>query len=356
MKILTNIPKHSGKFYSKDCDLDGEFIYQLSLELLRNGHQITHNTNSNDIDLQLVFSNKQCENKCDAPIVQVIDKINIPSNTKSIKDWKLSNSEMFDFFTRSSAVIYQSKFSKKIINDVFGKKEYETVIHKGTNTSLVKRCNWEFIAPSDIQKSLIGKNIEDIKWWLVIGTGADTESLCASIQYFKKNAPKDTHLCIVGTQARESTILISAFDLTERCTYMGEIRKISFLNILNSASTIINLKYLTFCPDEIIMARAAGCHIVCSSSSGAQEIVGKNSTILKENLINHRSFVDSNEKFDINLENGLIPYTVEDFKIENQTFDDSEKNISDIDISLICKKYINIFNSIVDKRKSRDAK
>ena len=69
--------------------------------------------------------------------------------------------------------------------------------------------------------------------------------------------------------------------LDSRIHLLGDLDYISLLSLYKRSSTFIHLAYLDHCPNVVVDAQAAGCHVVCSSSGGTSEIVS-NGTVIEE--------------------------------------------------------------------------
>ena len=71
--------------------------------------------------------------------------------------------------------------------------------------------------------------------------------------------------------------------LDKRIFLLGEIDYMSLLSLYKRSKKFIHLAYIDHCPNVVVDAQAAGCHIICSSTGGTKEVV-KNGTIVQEEV------------------------------------------------------------------------
>lgn len=209
-------------------------------------------------DVQLSFIQHTCTA---APIVQRLDGIwfNLSNN------WKLQNKPIQQTFSRASAVVYQSHFNKELVEKYFGKHQNSHVIHNGT-----------FI--DDISKvdPLDAPNLRDFeKVWVCASSWRPHKRLKDNVDYFLQHSSEKDCLVIAGANPDYRIAHTRVF-------YAGDLEHHFFIPLLRAADFFIHLAYLDHCPNVVVDARAAGAHIICSSSGGTQEIAGPNSTIIEE--------------------------------------------------------------------------
>ena len=66
-----------------------------------------------------------------------------------------------------------------------------------------------------------------------------------------------------------------------RIHLLGELDYLSLLALYVRSSTFIHLSYLDHCPNVVVDAQGAGCHVICSNSGGTSEVV-TNGTVINE--------------------------------------------------------------------------
>ena len=90
------------------------------------------------------------------------------------------------------------------------------------------------------------------------------------------------------------------------------------------------MSWLDHCPNVVVDARAAGCHVVCSSSGGTHEIAGSNCTVVEE------------DRWDFNPVKLYEPPKMDFSKQSN-----NGKDLSSVDINTVSKKYESVFKSLL---------
>ena len=95
--------------------------------------------------------------------------------------------------------------------------------------------------------------------------------------YFLEFAPKKAQLAIAGGLGMDEAKEIMSLD--KRIHILGDLDYMSLLSLYKRSSTFIHLSYLDHCPNVVVDAQAAGCHIICSSTGGTKEVVSKGTAI-----------------------------------------------------------------------------
>ena len=256
-----------------------------------------------DIQLSFIASSFKV-----APIVQRLDGIYF----NSIQNFNELNEPIEATYSHADAVIYQTDFNKDLTNHYFGVKERSYVIRNGTNLSLVDSI--EPMKNSNLDK------FENV--WTCASSWRPHKRLKDNIDYFLEFAPESSCFVIAGSNPDVHISHPNIF-------YAGSLDWKSLISLYKRSSHFIHLSWLDHCPNVVVDARAAGCHIVCSSAGGTIEIAGKNSTIIVE------------DDWDFSPVELYSPPAM-DFK--NTSTVDEE---SDIDIESVAKKYIEVFEGVL---------
>ena len=130
---------------------------------------------------------------------------------------------------------------------------------------------------------------------------------------------------------------VSSID--KRIFLMGDLDYISLLSLYRRSRKFIHLAYLDHCPNVVVDAQSAGCHIVCSSSGGTNEIVHTGTVILEEAWDFSPIKLYSPPPIDFKNKKELISHQCEDKK----------PNI--VDCSM---KYYNILNEVMNDRNQKN--
>ena len=68
----------------------------------------------------------------------------------------------------------------------------------------------------------------------------------------------------------------------KRIVLMGDLDYMSLLSLYKRSSTFVHLAYLDHCPNVVVDAQAAGCHVICSSTGGTSELIVNGTVMLEE--------------------------------------------------------------------------
>jgi len=231
------------------------FASKLASTLVAAGHEITDSTP----DAQISFIQRNADL---GPCLLRLDGIYFNSG----QDWNTMNEPIKNSYDSADSVIVQSIFNKKLIFKYFGKRENVTVIRNGTLLDTI----------SQIPKAAIGDLGRD-KVWLCASSWRPHKRLDENIRYFQDHAGDDSVLLVAGEHANTS---IS----DDRINFLGNLNWYQLISAMKASSMFLHLAWLDHCPNVVVDARAAGCHIVCSSSGGTEEIAGTNSTVIEEDI------------------------------------------------------------------------
>lgn len=195
-----------------------------------------------------------------APIVQRLDGVwfNIE------QDWEMQNAALKATYDKAAAVIAQSYFDKKLIEKFFGHRENLHVIHNGADKRL-----FDSIEPFHLNI----KNVEKV--WTCASNWRPHKRLQENVRYFLEHAGQRDILIIAGDNPHN---LVA----DHRIFYAGALDTASLISLYKSTDYFLHLAWLDHCPNVVVDARTAGCHIICSSSGGTHEVAGENSTIIVE--------------------------------------------------------------------------
>jgi len=219
------------------------------------------------------------------------------------------NRPIIDSYNNADAVVVQSEFNKLLIEKYFNARDNVHVINNGTDLKLID------MVPAAVVSDYSRENI-----WLCASSWRPHKRLDDNIRYFLETAPNSDILLVAGHDA--------AFDKNPRIFYLGDLSWQQLVSAMKTSSHFIHLAWLDHCPNVVVDARAAGCHIICSSSGGTEEIAGPNSTIIEE------------DQWDFSPVKLYCPPTI-DFSRARPT---RSLNAS-IDIEAVAKRYLDVITS-----------
>lgn len=231
------------------------FGKRLKNQIQKMGNQFMFDNTDPDVQLSFITATRKI-----APLVLRLDGIYF--NTR--QDWEANNAPIKRSFDASDLVVYQSEFNKSLTEKYFGKKESAVI---GNGTCL------ECVSNIEVLKEPSLDNFSEI--WTCSSSWRPHKRLKENIRYFLEKAPRDACLVVAGENpdhiVRDSRIFYAGHLSWEKC-----------ISLYKRSKVFLHLAFLDHCPNVVVDARAAGCHIVVSSSGGTREISGINSTVVKD--------------------------------------------------------------------------
>jgi len=209
-------------------------------------------------DVQLSFIASECKL---APIVQRLDGIYFNSD----QDFMNLNYPIEATYNEASAVIFQSKFNKKLTESFFGKRDNSYVISNGTNIDLIN--NMESIDANNLNKFE--------KVWCCASSWRPHKRLKENIRYFKEYS-KDNECLVIAGENPDVQVH------NDRIFYAGHLNWTNLISLMKRSSYFLHLSWLDHCPNVVVDAKAAGCQIICSSTGGTSEIAGEDAIVIQE--------------------------------------------------------------------------
>tara|TARA_R110001583_G_scaffold31944_1_gene108873 strand:- start:1354 stop:2268 length:915 start_codon:yes stop_codon:yes gene_type:complete len=105
------------------------------------------------------------------------------------------------------------------------------------------------------------------------------------------------------------------------------------LQVFSAADWMIHLAWLDHCPNAVVEGMSQKCGIICASSGGTKEAVGKNGIVVEENEEYKYQLADYDNPPQIDFSNIILPENIE---IDN----------SILDIKTIAEKYLETIESV----------
>lgn len=201
------------------------------------------------------------------PLIQRLDGIYYNSDSR-YGDWWIQNAKIKDTYDIASGVIFQTSFSRRLVETFFGtKSDVETVeIHNGVDMSAIVSIHVDADSRWDSYDEI----------WMCASNWRPHKRLIENIRYFEEHAPKSACLLIAGTVDAVS------HSTSNRIFYLGDISWSRLISLYKRASHFVHLAYHDNCANVVIDARACGCQIVCASCSGTPTIAGPDATVIDE--------------------------------------------------------------------------
>jgi len=249
------------------------FGRQLTNELFARGHEILNTIDllklGNRVqlkqpDVQISFIESQIQLDDAIPLIQRLDGIYYNSDSQ-FGDWWIQNQRIHHTYERASGIIFQSQFSKRLVESFFGEKDNNIVINNGVNFSTIQE-----IQPLDNDEIDKFDNL-----WVCASSWRPHKRLSENIRYFLEHASDSDILIVAGTNT-------GPYYDHPRISYVGELNWRTLISLYKRAKYFIHLAYHDNCPNVVVDARASGCHIICASCGGTKDIAGLDATVIVE--------------------------------------------------------------------------
>ena len=212
-------------------------------------------------DVRLCFIETHQTKFNNVPLVQRLDGIYFNKE----QDFLSYNENIKRTYDNASGVIFQSEFNKKLITRYFGDPKKYTVVHNGADIDHINS-----IKPFETDRLDFFNKV-----WCCASSWRPHKRLNENIRYFLEQAPKNDCLLVAGP-------LSEKFVEEPRIFYVGVLKINQLISLYKRADYFVHLAWLDHCPNVVVDARAAGCHIICSSTGGTPEIAGPNATLIHE--------------------------------------------------------------------------
>lgn len=231
------------------------FATKLKKYMQKNGDTFV---DSNPYDAQISFIQKQYSV---APVFQRLDGIYFNKSA----DYNAQNSAIKKTYNEAKGVIFQSNFNKELTFRYFGKHDNYKVIHNGADPDLIKS--------TPVLNHPILNSFDNV--WSCASSWRPHKRLLDNVKYFLEHSGKHDCMVVAG-DARQVDVITDP-----RVFYVGNLDITTLISLYKKSKYFVHLAYLDHCPNVVVDASFAGCHIICSSTGGTQEVAG-NATIIQE--------------------------------------------------------------------------
>ena len=286
------------------------FGRKLADHLRKNGHTINPTLSESQVQLSIVMASQKHQG---LPLIQRLDGIYYDTT----KDYVQMNAPIKATYDVADGVVFQSEWSKMLVESQFGPAKNSTIIHNGADVDTIQN--------TDPATGL--ENYDQVwscasSWFYEDGSQRYIKRLGENIRYFQEHSGDNDILCVAG-DVKDFTNPDPA-----KIVFVGELDIPSLYSLYRASDYFIHLGRFDNCPNVVVDARAAGCHIICSSLGGTVEVAGKDATVIEED---EWDFVP----FESNLK------TVLDFT--RKKVNPYDKNIS---MEFVSDKYLEYFEEI----------
>lgn len=288
------------------------FANRLANQFSKTGHTVVENHMS-EYDVFLCFIEPDVKPRPNSRFIHRLDGIWFKPD-----QFETHNARIKDAYVNCDHVVWQSNFDKNMTTHHWGNRK-GTVIHNGIDLSL-----------RDNELENRYTNIQDLKYNLngrIFVSSASwhrQKRLKENIQFYQKHKKSNDRMLVLGSNP---DYIDPKFN-DNSIIYTGKLTHNQCLEIYRSADWMIHLAWLDHCPNVVVEALAMGCPVICSSSGGTKEIVGKSGIVVKE---------DIEYKFELTDYDNPYNLTIPDLDLET-----IDVNNSHLSIETVAKKYLEI--------------
>lgn len=207
-------------------------------------------------------------------IVQRLDGIYF--NSDELQKTLAKNRSIQMLYSRANGVIFQSKYSKNMVEAIIGKcRSHNTIIHNGTQIKekYVSKASSVFPEVSKMKSDGYTICLAAADWRPV----KRMETLLGGFSRYRQTHPK-TVLLIAGPSPSPDKTLAK----NEGVTYLGKLSHRNMLALYSLSDLLINLSFSDACPNVVVEALVSGKPILASSNQGSEEFYKNNGYIIKE--------------------------------------------------------------------------
>lgn len=196
-------------------------------------------------------------------LVQRLDGIYYNSDPQ-YGDWWTQNARINQTYEAAAGVVFQSPFSRHLVESFFEKKSGDDVVVIGNGVDVAAVAA---VDPIDVD---VPGSV-----WMSASTWRPHKRLGENVRYFIEHAGAHDIMWVAGADTGPT------FG-DPRVTYLGVLDRAELLTRYRRADVLVHLAYHDNCPNVVVDARAAGCDVVCASCAGTQYIAGPDATVIEE--------------------------------------------------------------------------
>ena len=221
-------------------------------------------------------------------------------------------------------VIYQSNFSKKMVESIMEVNKPSTTIYNGINLEDIKR-----IRPNSNIKP--GSFVACAIW----RSNKRPESMVDG--FLKANTGR--HLYIIG-ETKKINLLEKRFRKHRYVHFMGKLEFEQVIAIMKSCQYLLHHTRIDSCPNAVIEGLAFGLNVLCTNLGGTREIVGKDGVVMDIDRcdLKRKIIIDNGDN---------IPPRIVAEHIRKLMKLATKPNRPDLSISKVAPKYADLIRKVV---------
>lgn len=179
-----------------------------------------------------------------------------PACIDTNKDWKKINRDKARAVKRADAIVYQSKYSRKIYRKLVCKLDKpETVILNGANPKdyevepYESNFKYNFLASARVWTKQ--KRLKDI------------------IKSFLFADIPDSYLVVNG----DTCGVERKYQDLNNVLFLGPVNSEVLARLYRLATAMIHIVWVDACPNSVVEAQVAGCPVICTDQGGTKELL-----------------------------------------------------------------------------------
>lgn len=302
----------------------GKFCQRLVRVLKEKGIEVTEDSKVK-ADVALHIGRMNYSSKARRNVLRVG-----PACIDTNMNWRKINLEKAKSVKKADAIIYQSKYSKKIYHKLVRKPDKpETIIFNGADP---RDYRFNDVKVEDCQKKYNYFFIASTRVWL------NQKRLKQVIKGFLAAEIRGSCLCIYGDDRGVKNKYSKYDNLIFRQSVHSEFLRRALAH--PAATCMIHLIWVDACPNSVVEAQVAGLPVICTDQGGTNEILRKG-VIIKDHEFTYRP---------VNLKQpplvGVNNIAEAIHKVMDMKYSVS-KEIDDLYIQNVADRYIKFFKSVL---------
>lgn len=299
----------------------GKFVQRLIPALHKHGIEVT-----NDIcakgDIALHIGRVHYRSNCRKNILRLG-----PAHVDTSQKYKRLNKEKWKSVKQADAIIYQSKYSRKVCRKFIGKTSApSTIIFNGADQKefdvMPYSSSYKYNFLASTRKWIAQKRLKTI----CCGYGL------ASIQ--------DSCLWVCGDTLGKN-INMSDKSLNREIKHLGNVDSKTLAKLYKLCDAMIHPIYLDACPNSVVEALVAGCPVIMTDQGGTSELINgyMNEFLIQDKPYNYKPINLSKPPY-------LDPYKLVE-KMRLATHLKLDFDVCELKIQTVAEKYIDFFKKIL---------
>ena len=312
--MLIHINKH---YYARGKTGKGRFAARLVRAWREMGIEVTEDQNAK-ADIALHIGRVNYSSKAKKHVLRVG-----PANIDTNMNWKKINHEKAQSVKMVDAVVYQSRYSKKIYHRLVCRPDKpETIIFNGADPR-----DYSNVEPytSNFKYNFIAST----RVWL------KQKRLKYIIRAFLEADIDDSYLIVCG----DNQGIGKKYDHHDNILFIGPVSDKVLARLYKLCYAMIHLTYVDACPNSVVEAQVAGLPVICTDQGGTYEVL-RYGRILEDKQFKYNPInLDKPPEID----RGMLVQTI----CKSLTWNFDKELAKDLYIDNIASQYLKFFERLL---------